>query len=34
MATFPYNAKKPSKLQKTIVDKMEIRAYAMGSEKY
>ena len=28
------NAKKPSKLQKTIVDKMEIRAYAMGSEKY
>ena len=28
------NAKKPSKLQKTAVDKMQIRAYAMGSEKY
>ena len=31
---FSINAKKPSKLQKTTVDKMQIRAYAMGSEKY
>ncbi|MDO4387517.1 MAG: InlB B-repeat-containing protein [Eubacteriales bacterium] len=28
------NARKPSKLQKTNVDKMQIRAFAMGSEKY